>query len=147
MRLSLTSTLTLTRIASVSQATLKRLAGDKRLRGAFLAAPWPFMQLFVELDGLTVLLELAQVGCLTGEGVSTLPCEPTRSTLHIIWSCGLFEGKGVSTSRVSPPAHSLCLSLFLQAGPAERYFHDVARYALEALFVVTVHPTAQVRTR
>jgi hypothetical protein len=24
-------------------------------------------------------------------------------TLNIIWSCGLFEGKGVSTSRVSPP--------------------------------------------
>jgi hypothetical protein len=32
-----------------------------------------------------------------------LPCEPTRSTLNIIWSCGLFEGKGVSNSRVSPP--------------------------------------------
>jgi hypothetical protein len=36
-----------------------------------------------------------------------LPCEPTRSTLNIIWSCGLFEGKGVYrylyTSRVSPP--------------------------------------------
>jgi hypothetical protein len=32
-----------------------------------------------------------------------LPCESTRSTLSIIGSCGLFEGKGVSTSRVSPP--------------------------------------------
>jgi hypothetical protein len=29
-------------------------------------------------------------------------CESTRSTLHLIWSCGRFEGKGVSTSRVSP---------------------------------------------
>jgi hypothetical protein len=38
------------------------------------------------------------------EGPFHLPCEPTRSTLHIIWSCGLFEGKGVCTSRVSPPA-------------------------------------------
>jgi hypothetical protein len=28
---------------------------------------------------------------------------PTSSTLNIIWPCGLFEGKGVSTSRVSPP--------------------------------------------
>jgi hypothetical protein len=27
-------------------------------------------------------------------------CESTRSTLNIIWSCGLFEGEGVSTSRV-----------------------------------------------
>jgi hypothetical protein len=71
------------------EATLKKLTGDKRLRVAFLTAPWPFMQLFVELDGLKVLLELAQ------------------------------------------------------AGPSERYFHDVARYALEALFVVTVHPAAQ----
>jgi protein disulfide-isomerase-like protein len=32
-----------------------------------------------------------------------LPCESTRSSLNIIWPCGLFEGKGVSTSRVSPP--------------------------------------------
>jgi hypothetical protein len=32
-----------------------------------------------------------------------LPCEPTRSTLNIIGSCGLFEGEGVSTSRASPP--------------------------------------------
>ena len=71
------------------EATLKKLTGDKRLRVAFLTAPWPFMQLFVELDGLKVLLELAQ------------------------------------------------------AGPSERYFHDVARYALEALFVITVHPAAQ----
>jgi hypothetical protein len=38
-----------------------------------------------------------------GKGRFHLPCEPTRSTLNIIWSCGLFEGKGVSTSRVSPP--------------------------------------------
>jgi hypothetical protein len=30
-------------------------------------------------------------------------CEPTRSPLNSIWPCGLFEGKGVSTSRVSPP--------------------------------------------
>jgi hypothetical protein len=30
-----------------------------------------------------------------------LPREPPRSTLNIIWSCGLFEGKGVSTSRVT----------------------------------------------
>jgi hypothetical protein len=29
---------------------------------------------------------------------------PPRSTLHLTtWSCGRFEGKGVSTSRVSPP--------------------------------------------
>jgi hypothetical protein len=42
-------------------------------------------------------------GLFEGEGVSTLPCEPTRSTRNIIWSCGLFEGKGISTSRVSPP--------------------------------------------
>jgi hypothetical protein len=32
-----------------------------------------------------------------------IPREPTRSTLNIIWSCRLFEHKGVSTSRVSPP--------------------------------------------
>jgi hypothetical protein len=37
------------------------------------------------------------------QGRFHLPCEPTRSTLNIIWSCGLLEGKGVSTSRVSPP--------------------------------------------
>jgi hypothetical protein len=34
-----------------------------------------------------------------------LPCEPTRpiETLKPAWSCGLFEHKGVSSSRVSPP--------------------------------------------
>jgi hypothetical protein len=36
-------------------------------------------------------------------GVSASRVEPTRSTLNIIWARGLFEGKGVSTSRVSPP--------------------------------------------
>ena len=36
-----------------------------------------------------------------------LPCEPTSSTLNIIWSCGLFEGKGVSTSRVRPTRSTL----------------------------------------
>jgi hypothetical protein len=35
--------------------------------------------------------------------ISTSRVSPTRSTLNIIWSCGLLEGKGVSTSRVSPP--------------------------------------------
>jgi hypothetical protein len=44
------------------------------------------------------------------KGVSTLPCEPTRSSLNIIWSCGLFEGEGVSTSRVSPPPGPLSIS-------------------------------------
>jgi hypothetical protein len=46
------------------------------------------------------------VNCRIGGGLKAafhLPCEPTSSTLNIIWSCGLFEGKGVSTSRVSPP--------------------------------------------
>jgi hypothetical protein len=45
------------------------------------------------------------VGCLKArvEGRFHLPCEPPRPTLNIIRSCGLFEGKGVSTSRVSPP--------------------------------------------
>jgi hypothetical protein len=38
------------------------------------------------------------------KGVFHLPCE---STLNIIWSCGLFEGKGLSTSRVSPPRSTL----------------------------------------
>jgi hypothetical protein len=37
------------------------------------------------------------------QGHFHLPSEPARSILNIIWSCGLFEGKGVSTSRVSPP--------------------------------------------
>jgi hypothetical protein len=37
------------------------------------------------------------------QGRFHLPCESTRCSLSIIWSCGLFEGKGVSTSRVSPP--------------------------------------------
>jgi hypothetical protein len=40
-----------------------------------------------------------------------LPCEPTSSTLNTIWSCGLFEGKGVSTSRVSPTRGPLSPSL------------------------------------
>jgi hypothetical protein len=34
----------------------------------------------------------------------TLPCEPTSSTLGYIGSSGQFEGRGVSTSRESPPA-------------------------------------------
>jgi hypothetical protein len=38
-----------------------------------------------------------------GKGVSTSRVMSTRSTLNIIGSFGLFEGKGVSTSRVSPP--------------------------------------------
>jgi hypothetical protein len=37
------------------------------------------------------------------QGRFHLACEPTRSSLNIIWSSGLFEGKGVSSSRVSPP--------------------------------------------
>jgi hypothetical protein len=42
-------------------------------------------------------------GLFEGKGVSTSRVSPTRSSLNSIWSCGLFEAKGVSTSRVSPP--------------------------------------------
>jgi hypothetical protein len=31
-----------------------------------------------------------------GKGVSTSRVSPTRSTLNIIWSRGLFEGKGLA---------------------------------------------------
>jgi hypothetical protein len=41
------------------------------------------------------------------QGRFHLPCEPTRSTLNIIGSCGLFEGRRVSTSRVSPTRSTL----------------------------------------
>jgi hypothetical protein len=34
-------------------------------------------------------------GLFEGKGVFHLPCAPTSSTLNIIWSRGLFEGKGV----------------------------------------------------
>jgi hypothetical protein len=40
-------------------------------------------------------------GGLKARGRFHLPCEPTTSTLNIIWSCGMFEGRGSSTSRVS----------------------------------------------
>jgi hypothetical protein len=37
-------------------------------------------------------------------------CESTRSSLNITWSCGLVEGKGVSTSRVKALSLSLSIS-------------------------------------
>jgi hypothetical protein len=46
-------------------------------------------------------------GLFEGKGVSTSRVSPTRSSLNVVWSCGLFEGKGVSTSRVSPTRSSL----------------------------------------
>jgi hypothetical protein len=36
-------------------------------------------------------------------GIAVRVCRQSASTLNIIWSCGWFEGKGVSASRVSPP--------------------------------------------
>jgi hypothetical protein len=42
------------------------------------------------------------VGGLKARGVSTSR-ERTRPTRNIIWSCGLFDIKGLSVSRVSPP--------------------------------------------
>ena len=56
--------------------------------------------------GAPAVLERVELPCGSRwhpKGVFHLPCEPTRSTLNIICSCGLFEGMGVSTSRVSPP--------------------------------------------
>ena len=47
-----------------------------------------------------------------GRGLST--------SRYTIWSCGLFEGKGVSTSRVSPTRSSLSLT---QQGGAGRHTH------------------------
>jgi hypothetical protein len=49
-------------------------------------------------------------GLFEGKGVSTLPCESTRSTLNIIWLCGLFEGKGVSLP-CEPTRSTFSLSL------------------------------------
>jgi hypothetical protein len=66
----------------------------------------------VDNAGITALVVAAREGCVEArrsgrppvewfKGRFHLPCEPTSSTLNIIGSCGLFEGKGVSTSRVS----------------------------------------------
>jgi hypothetical protein len=43
------------------------------------------------------------VGCLKPGAFPPRACEPTSSSLNIIWSRGLFEARGLSTSRVSPP--------------------------------------------
>jgi hypothetical protein len=74
-------------------------------------------------------ISYGHVGCLKARAFPP-PCESTRSTLNIIWSCGLFEGKGVSTSRVSPPgplsilySHVGCLKAPYQV---ERVDFDVA---------------------
>jgi hypothetical protein len=74
------------------------------------------------------------------QGRFHLPCEPARSTLNIIWSCGLFEGKGVSTSRVRLPGplsisygHVGCLKqMVLEGGAAGRVVSfDIQQVALD----------------